>query len=102
MKRVAVKIDAALTKAPKLLNRILGRVRGEFDTILAASTTPELGGWVENFKYRLDQLEKMGVSDFDALLVTEEDQIRKACEKLGVGIMVDNSGEKSTLALRLI
>ena len=104
MRRIAAEIDFTLTRMPGFFRKFLAQPDRDFESMILASTVPEVGGRVNNFKYRVKQLAKLGISNFDLLVVVdgktpEEISLNKrnACQLLGAQVVFDRDGEKVVL-----
>jgi hypothetical protein len=105
VQRVAISVDFSLTAIAPFFKSMLGEMRNSSEFVIMASTASEIGNRLDNYRYRARQLQKMGIADFDFLVVVDEEnpnQGKKAvCTKLGINLVLENKKEGICLFERI-
>ena len=98
--KIAIDIDFTASCLPDFVREFIAKMREGNTIIFLTSSVPEIGGKVDNHKYRLQQLAKLGIRDFDMLLIAEGTTLKelgaskaKLCKDFGVDLLFDDDPE---------
>lgn len=96
--KVAIDIDFTLTAMPDFFRVFIEAIRASMEVIVLTSMVPEIGDKKENFKYRMNQLAKIGMEDvFDTMLIADGNTIeelatskREICSSFEIDVLIDD------------
>ena len=96
--KVAIDIDFTLTAMPDFFRVFIEAIRASMEVIVLTSMVPEIGDKKENFKYRMNQLSKIGMEDvFDTMLIADGNTIeelatskREICSSFEIDVLIDD------------
>lgn len=95
MQRIAISVDFSLTAITPFFKALMGDMRKSSEFVILASTAEEIGNRLDNYRYRARQLQKMGIDDFDFLVVADGEDVgqrkKDICEKLGVSLVFEDN-----------
>ena len=98
MLKIGVDLDYFTTVIPDFVNALTRLFSGDGSEIfIISSMVPEVGDLVENFKYRVEQLEKLGVHGFDVMVLTDgkglkglAESKKSLCSQLKIDLLFDD------------
>ena len=97
MRRIAIDLDYTATVVPDFANDLITHFSNEYEIVILSSVSSEIGGWMENYQYRVEQMGKLGITGWDILVLADGRgleglaQSKKAlCQQLGVDILFDD------------